>query len=1236
MTPATHPDPNPAARPPDPHGAGESALERNLRALARVNPGAARAVASTPARADLSWARSDEGVDVPELGAVALASRRRPLAEAKRVADGVDVRAKASVLVAGFGAGYLVAELSRRLNGAGLVIVYEPDLGLLRAVFDRVDHSAWLATTPLVLITDPDDAAGLSAALTGREGELALGLEMVDHAPSRERLGDGAVRLRKNMTAYVDTVQTAVNTTLVLAATTLRNRLSNLDRYTTCPGVSELAGAARGRPALVVSAGPSLARTIDLLARPGVRERFVIIAAQTVLKPLLSRGIRPHFVTAVDYHEVSRRFYDGLGARDVDGVTLVAEPQVNPAVLEAFPGAIRLCKDDWLDELLGPGLARDMGHLPLAATVAHLAYYLARHLGCDPVALVGQDLGFTDGQYYAAGAAIHDTWACELSEFRTLEMFEWERIKRMGGQLRRATDVHGRPIYTDKQMAAYLDQFQRDFGEDAKRGLTTLDATGGGVRKQHAQPVELAGLIEQELARPMVTPLPAFDPGARAAPNPAVQRRVAQVRSDVREVGRHSGAGADLLRKMKDRIADTPHVNRLIDELNSVRTRVLKLEPAYGLVHRLNQVGSLRRLRADRNIRVEPGLDPRERQRLEIERDLDNVRWIREAADEFGTLLDSALDSLRGSPKPTRDLPPQADPTASGLPAHDRVLALLPVLFHQGEHRSEAGRPFLQGRSTLRLTLERLARCEGLGGAVVLTDDVNAARSAAAGPVSGLAVDFEPWTPDPAWRASVRSARALSLACWRGGLAGASVYDELVEPGAAATVLSKRGADGALLVGGDWCLVDPGLCAALIARRRERPDVHTLCFSQAAPGLCGCVASTGLLRDIAAARAGGAAGASIGGLISYQPTAPVYDPIVVGMHAQCVQVDAALRTPGLRLIPDTPVRGALLGLAMEHMAVGSGPGGSPSSVDFVRHLAPGAAGEHERAPIELTVELCPGRLTSGRRAHWERGSVGAVERPAMATARAIELIEQFAALRPDGVLTLAGLGDPLQHPGVLDVLRGATGLVSTGRLRAVHVRTDLVCDEGLVDRLAESGVDIVSVDLMAETPGTYATLMGAPLFDRARANVARLVTAARSGSAYPRFWVVPRITRCDHNLAEIEDFYDRWTLLAGAAVIDPLPIRIPGERIEPLPIPAPVRAARLASRMTVFSDGSVPLNEHDPRAGHGAPNVFKTPLGAAWRNVLGRRRGLIRTAAEPAGTGRASITTATMARPLVA
>ena len=78
----------------------------------------------------------------------------------------------------------------------------------------------------------------------------------------------------------------------------------------------------------------------------------MIIATQTTVRPLLLAGIRPHFVTALDYHEISRRFYDDLTAEDVRDMTLIADPKAHPVILDAFPGPVRCCANRFLDDLL--------------------------------------------------------------------------------------------------------------------------------------------------------------------------------------------------------------------------------------------------------------------------------------------------------------------------------------------------------------------------------------------------------------------------------------------------------------------------------------------------------------------------------------------------------------------------------------------------------------------------------------------------------------------------------------------------------------------------------------------------------------------------------------------------------------------------------------------------------------------------------------------------------------------
>jgi len=413
---------------------------------------------------------------------------------------------------------------------------------------------------------------------------------------------------------------------------TLRNLMLNAEAYLRWPGIADLKNAAKGRAAVIVSAGPSLERNLHLLADPVARERVVVIAVQTVLRPMLARGIRPDFVTALDYHEISTRFYEGLTASDLEGITLIAEPKVNPAVLDAFPGRIRLVRDEVLEQLFGPTRTDD-DHLTPGATVAHLAYYLARHLGCDPAILIGQDLGFTDGQYYASGAAIHDTWAPELNPFRTLEMFEWERIARAKSRLIQRTDHLDRPIYTDQQMATYLSQFEREFAADSENGLTIIDASEGGVAKRSTRAMPLAQALTQHA--PASSPpieLPRRESAVRDSPV-ELRTTLESIRSGARTIAKRSRETGKLLERiaaLHTTPGSTAKINTLVRRIHTIRDQVTAREPAYSLVQRLNQTGTFQRFKADRLLKLNPPTTEIQRQQRQVERDALNVNWIAE------------------------------------------------------------------------------------------------------------------------------------------------------------------------------------------------------------------------------------------------------------------------------------------------------------------------------------------------------------------------------------------------------------------------------------------------------------------------------------------------------------------------------------------------------------------------------------------------------------------------------
>ena len=505
-------------------------LERNLAALGRRNAGLVEAIRTAPPREGLVFSESPDGRTIASLDGRQLCSRR-PDDESARLVDSVEVTEHGTFVFFGFGLGYHVERLARRIRDQGLIILFEPDLSLLRSVLEEIDHSEWLETCRIVLVADPAASAELALRLSGLDLYLGLGMEFITHPASRARLDESSAVFSSTLRDHVNTSRTMMMTTLVRSVDTARNLLLNLDHYVGGSGITDLKNAAAGYPAVLVAAGPSLQKNMHLLAQPGVRDRCVIISAQTTLKPLLRAGIRPHFVTALDFHEISKRFYEGLDPDMVRDVTLICEPKVNPVVVDAFPGPVRCCSSSFLDRILGP-VARDMGDIPAGATVAHLSLHFARFLGCDPVIMIGQDLGFPDGLYYTSGTAIHDVWAPELNPFNTVEMMEWRRVAAYRPNLYRKEDHQGRLIYSDAQLTTYLQQFEREFMQQEKAGLRVIDATEGGVRKQHTTIMSLREALDA-YAQEELPPLRV--PDSRTSPDRmrSAEKRLDSVRRDV-------------------------------------------------------------------------------------------------------------------------------------------------------------------------------------------------------------------------------------------------------------------------------------------------------------------------------------------------------------------------------------------------------------------------------------------------------------------------------------------------------------------------------------------------------------------------------------------------------------------------------------------------------------------------------------------------------------------------------
>jgi hypothetical protein len=623
----------------------DAPLVRNLAALWATEPRLAREIESL-VEPPYSVERARCGAPTLTLESagreICVHSHHDPLDEARRLVAHVDFDQRVAFFVHGLGLGYHVEAIFERASDEAVICVCEPDLRMIRTALESRDLSRLIESRRVMLLTKLDKSE-IFVRLAQQMAMFSLGYETIEHGPSLRLRPEHHAQFRQWMEEFTQYSRTSINTLVLNGRRTAENIARNIGWYAATPSLSRLKDKHKGSPAIVVSAGPSLRKNKHLIK--SAEGKAVIVAVQTTLQPLLELGVEPNYVTSLDYHEICTRFFEKLPP--TLRTELVAEPKATTAIFGMNPGPLSLLGNDFAESLLRE-MKLGKAKLTSGSTVAHLAYYLAEHLGCDPIIFVGQDLGFSDGLCYAPGTSYDEVWRPELSRFQTVEMKQWEQVVRDRKILRRIPDHQGRAMYTEERLFTYLQQFERDFLRSKTR---IIDATEGGARKRGATSMPLASAIESFCNRPL---------DARCDDHPGLrwdlledavaclQRRHDEA-VEVEAISRDTMA---LLEEVRDYLSDQPRVNRIISQIDALRARMNAFGQTYDLIMQLSQLTELQRFHADRKITASR-LDAAERQRRQVMRDIENVRGVSDAAREFQLLMRQVIVHLS---EPLREL----------------------------------------------------------------------------------------------------------------------------------------------------------------------------------------------------------------------------------------------------------------------------------------------------------------------------------------------------------------------------------------------------------------------------------------------------------------------------------------------------------------------------------------------------------------------------------------------------
>lgn len=421
-------------------------------------------------------------------GAIHVASTFNPVVEADRWASEMCIRDWDIGIVVGMGVGYHLERLLELVPARRLLVI-EPDPNVFSAALAAKDQSKILGHPALdLIVTDDARAAADSILRTYGKDMLHRAVEVFVWPPT-SRYSKGFVSGLE--TALADGFRAArvnLTTTRAFALQWVGNFFHNAEASVRDPGIVTLHDQFRGRPAIIVAAGPSLEKNVHELHK--AKGKAVIIAAGSTINALLKYGIEPDLLVSFDPGKSNYRHFKNLENKDIP---LVYIPTIYPRIVKEYGGPRFVAGLDTLPFVswFFEQVTGDKGHLTSGPSVANIAWELAYQLDLNPIILVGQDLAYTDMKSHVDGV-VH------ARDLRKAALDDKSRYIATEG-------IDEQDVVTDVAMNSMKFWFEQRLSQ-LPSGHVTFDATEGGAKIAGTLVTSLAKVLKEHCTE-------AFHPG---------------------------------------------------------------------------------------------------------------------------------------------------------------------------------------------------------------------------------------------------------------------------------------------------------------------------------------------------------------------------------------------------------------------------------------------------------------------------------------------------------------------------------------------------------------------------------------------------------------------------------------------------------------------------------------------------------------------------------------------------
>lgn len=435
-------------------------LAKNLKSILEYNPLlCAKILGVNSFSKSIELAQNSNGEHNLVVEGVPVHSVNCAIDEAKNILSTLPHNNYGSIhVIYGLGLGYLCDVFVQNVKGS--VIVFEPDIEVLRYVLEIVDFADSFSTKRCFFVSDYAEYSKVFSDVYKYRSKTSL--SVLDYHFSQYKLV--FENLKKEVERQYGLVSHNYSFQVNSIYHFLLNTLGALDHKVSSQLLTDYSGVLSGKPAIIVSAGPSLAKNIEFLKK--YKDNVVIFCVGTALKTLLKNGIVPDFLNVIERSNTSIHY----NMPETAQMMLICEAYTNYTVYEQKFSRVFVTASEeteasrwFLDKISKP-----LVPFETKGTVAYHALFSAKTLGCNPIILIGQDLAYSDGNCYAKGS-VFDDLKCVFDENE-------QRYKIIAENFERFRDSYYHSPLVDidtknQAMTALLDKFNRE--------LVTVDGQNG-------------------------------------------------------------------------------------------------------------------------------------------------------------------------------------------------------------------------------------------------------------------------------------------------------------------------------------------------------------------------------------------------------------------------------------------------------------------------------------------------------------------------------------------------------------------------------------------------------------------------------------------------------------------------------------------------------------------------------------------------------------------------------------